>query len=64
MVLGWHVQKFLTLRSPRSGRLEGRRLVLQPFEMPMSVRTIRFTLNGGAVEATIPPHLSLIELLR
>ena len=27
-------------------------------------RTIRFTLNGSAVEATIPPHLSLIDVLR
>src|SRR5580704_10284156 len=27
-------------------------------------RIIRFTLNGSAVEATVPPHLSLIELLR
>jgi carbon-monoxide dehydrogenase small subunit len=27
-------------------------------------RTIRFTLNASAVEATIQPHLSLIELLR
>ena len=27
-------------------------------------RTIRFTLNGNAVEATIPAHLSLVELLR
>ena len=27
-------------------------------------RTIRFTLNGGAVDATIPPHLSLIDVLR
>ena len=27
-------------------------------------RTIHFTLNGSAVEATVPPHLSLIELLR
>jgi carbon-monoxide dehydrogenase small subunit len=27
-------------------------------------RTIRFTLNGAAVEATVLPHLSLVELLR
>jgi carbon-monoxide dehydrogenase small subunit len=27
-------------------------------------RTIRLTLNGSAVEATIAPHLSLVELLR
>ena len=27
-------------------------------------RAIRFTLNGSAVEAIVPPHLSLIELLR
>jgi carbon-monoxide dehydrogenase small subunit len=27
-------------------------------------RTIHFTLNGSAVEAIVPPHLSLIELLR
>jgi carbon-monoxide dehydrogenase small subunit len=27
-------------------------------------RTIHFTLNGRAFEVTIPPHLSLIELLR
>jgi len=27
-------------------------------------RTIRFTLNGAAAEATVPPHLSLVELLR
>ena len=30
----------------------------------MSLRTIHFTLNGNTVEATIPPHLSLVELLR
>ena len=27
-------------------------------------RTIRFTLNGAAAEATVVPHLSLVELLR
>jgi carbon-monoxide dehydrogenase small subunit len=27
-------------------------------------RTIRFTLNGAAVEALVMPHISLIELLR
>jgi carbon-monoxide dehydrogenase small subunit len=27
-------------------------------------RIIRFTLNGSTVEATVPPHLSLVELLR
>ena len=27
-------------------------------------RTIRFTLNGAAVEATVPSHHSLVELLR
>jgi carbon-monoxide dehydrogenase small subunit len=27
-------------------------------------RTIRFMLNGSAVEVTIPPHLSLIDVLR
>ena len=32
--------------------------------MSAAPRTIRFTLNGSAVEATIPPHLSLIEVLR
>ena len=32
--------------------------------MSAALRTIRFTLNGSAAEATIPPHLSLIEILR
>ena len=32
--------------------------------MNAAPRTIRFTLNGRAVEATIAPHLSLVELLR
>jgi aerobic carbon-monoxide dehydrogenase small subunit len=32
--------------------------------MSSGPRTIRFTLNGRAVEATIAPHLSLAELLR
>jgi carbon-monoxide dehydrogenase small subunit len=32
--------------------------------MSAAPRTIRFTLNGCAVEAIVPPHLSLIELLR
>ena len=32
--------------------------------MSAAPRTIRFTLNGGAAEATIPAHLSLVELLR
>ena len=32
--------------------------------MSAAPRTIRFTLNGSAVEASFPPHLSLIELLR
>jgi len=27
-------------------------------------RTIRFTLNGAAIEATVMPHVSLVELLR
>ena len=27
-------------------------------------RTIRFTLNGSAVEVTVPPYLSLIDVLR
>ncbi|HKS89018.1 MAG TPA: 2Fe-2S iron-sulfur cluster-binding protein, partial [Stellaceae bacterium] len=27
-------------------------------------RTIRFTLNGAAVEASVRPHLTLVELLR
>ena len=27
-------------------------------------RTISFTLNGSAVEATVAPHVSLVELLR
>jgi carbon-monoxide dehydrogenase small subunit len=27
-------------------------------------RTIRFTLNGAAAEATVAPHLSLVEVLR
>ena len=31
--------------------------------MSAAPRTIRFTLNGGAVEAIVPPHLSLIDLL-
>jgi carbon-monoxide dehydrogenase small subunit len=29
-----------------------------------ALRAIHFTLNDSAVEATVPPHLSLIELLR
>ena len=32
--------------------------------MSAAPRTIRFTLNGAAVEATVAPHLSLVELLR
>ena len=32
--------------------------------MSAAPRTIRFTLNGAAAEATVPPHLSLVELLR
>ncbi|MBV9015888.1 MAG: (2Fe-2S)-binding protein [Alphaproteobacteria bacterium] len=32
--------------------------------MSAAPRTIRFTLNGRAVEAMIAPHLSLVELLR
>src|SRR5438132_7670887 len=32
--------------------------------MSAAPRTIRFTLNGVAVEATAAPHLSLVELLR
>ena len=32
--------------------------------MSAAPRTIHFTLNGGAAEATVPPHLSLVELLR
>ena len=32
--------------------------------MSVAPRKIRFTLNGSAVEATVPPHLSLVELLR
>ena len=32
--------------------------------MSTAPRTIRFTLNGNTVEATVPPHLSLVELLR
>lgn len=32
--------------------------------MSAAPRTIRFTLNGRAVEATVPTHLSLVDLLR
>ena len=32
--------------------------------MSAAPRTIQFRLNGSAAEATVPPHLSLIELLR
>jgi carbon-monoxide dehydrogenase small subunit len=32
--------------------------------MSAAPRTIRFMLNGVAVDATIAPHLSLVELLR
>jgi carbon-monoxide dehydrogenase small subunit len=32
--------------------------------MTAAPRTIRFTLNGAAVEALVTPHISLIELLR
>jgi aerobic carbon-monoxide dehydrogenase small subunit len=32
--------------------------------MSASPRSIRFTLNGAAVAATVPPQLSLVELLR
>ena len=32
--------------------------------MSAAPRTIRFTLNGAAAEATVAPHLSLVELLR
>src|ERR671939_677888 len=32
--------------------------------MSHAPRTIRFTLNGSAVEVTVPPHLSLIDVLR
>jgi len=32
--------------------------------MGAAPRTIRFMLNGRAVEAAAPPHLSLVELLR
>ena len=30
----------------------------------MTVRTIRFTLNGEAVTAEVPPHWNLVELLQ
>ena len=32
--------------------------------MSAAPRPIRFTLNGAAVEATVAPHLSLVEVLR
>src|SRR6266478_2730231 len=32
--------------------------------MSAAPRTIRFTLNGAAAEATVAPHVSLVELLR
>ena len=32
--------------------------------MSAAPRKIRFTLNGAAAEATVAPHLSLVELLR
>ena len=32
--------------------------------MSTAPRTIRFTLNGAAAEATVAPHLSLAEVLR
>ena len=32
--------------------------------MSAAPRTIRFTLNGAAVEALVMPHISLVEMLR